>query len=113
LPENTFITNQVDKQLKTRLNTLISCSSELKFLVGFFYFSGITQLYRSLKQNPDVILKVLVGLNIDRLNYELIEFSGHNSRNDDFTLLHHYLDSAVKAINNDEIAIVEGNSFKP
>jgi SNF2 family DNA or RNA helicase/HKD family nuclease len=102
LPENTFITNQADKQLKPRLNTLISCSSELKFLVGFFYFSGIAQLYKSLKQNPDVILKVLVGLNVDRLNYELIEFSGHNSRKDDFTLLHHYLDSVVKAINNDE-----------
>ncbi len=96
MPENTFITNQADNKLKPRLNTLISCSSELKFLVAFL-FLRYRQLYKSLKQNPDVILKVLVGLNVDRLNYELIEFSGHNSRNDDFTLLHHYLDSVVKA----------------
>ncbi len=34
-----FITNNTThKTLKGRLNTLISISDELKFLVGFFYF---------------------------------------------------------------------------
>ena len=34
-----FITNNAgQKALKSRINTLISISEELKFLVGFFYF---------------------------------------------------------------------------
>jgi len=38
---NNFITNNKEqhKTLKSRINTLISVSDELKFLVGFFYFS--------------------------------------------------------------------------
>ena len=38
-----FITNASDKDLKKRLNELIAKSEELKFLVGFFYFSGIRE----------------------------------------------------------------------
>ena len=44
-----FITNGGAENLKKRLIELISKSEELKFLVGFFYFSGITELYSSLK----------------------------------------------------------------
>ena len=35
-----FITNHPTKDLATRLKDLIEASLELKFLVGFFYFSG-------------------------------------------------------------------------
>ncbi|MCX8034278.1 MAG: hypothetical protein N3A00_03040 [Thermodesulfovibrio sp.] len=41
---STFITNSGEKSLKKRLQTLISKSEELKFLIGFFYFSGIREL---------------------------------------------------------------------
>jgi HKD family nuclease len=61
-----FITNQEKTSLKKRLIELIQKSDELKFLVGFFYFSGIRELYDGLKDNPDVNIKVLVGLNVDR-----------------------------------------------
>ncbi len=39
-----FITNSEAKNLKKRLIELIQKSDELKFLVGFFYFSGISRV---------------------------------------------------------------------
>ncbi len=70
-----FITNTGSKNLKKRLIELIQRSDELKFLVGFFYFSGIRELYEGLKDNPDVSIKVLVGLNVNRTNFGLFEFA--------------------------------------
>jgi len=70
-----FITNSGADKLEKRLKELIETSDELKFLVAYFYFSGIKELYENLKKNPDVILKVLVGLNVDKMNNQLIEFS--------------------------------------
>jgi len=40
-----FITNSSAENLKRRLIELIRKSDELKFLVGFFYFSGIRRRY--------------------------------------------------------------------
>ena len=72
---NNFITNSPTKQLKNRINELILKSEELKFLVGFFYFSGLKELYEGLKDNPNVLIKILVGLNVDRTNYGLVEYA--------------------------------------
>ena len=75
----TFITNTEEKIFKKRLQTLIKNSAELKFLVGFFYFSGINELYETLKnlyetnQLNHEHIKILVGLNIDEGNYGLYE----------------------------------------
>jgi len=52
-----FITNGETKNLKDRLSELVLKSEELKFLVGFFYFSSIRELYTALKQNPKVVVK--------------------------------------------------------
>ncbi|WP_243031423.1 helicase-related protein [Thermus altitudinis] len=72
-----FITNHSTKDLAARLAELISFSKELKFLVGFFYFSGWQELYEPLRKvaqdNPDLRLKVLVGMGVDRHAGELIE----------------------------------------
>jgi len=73
-----FITNQEPKDLKNRLIQLINASVELKFLVGFFYFSGISELYESLKNNQNVVLKILVGLNVDVINKKIVEFDFEN-----------------------------------
>ena len=70
-----FITNSKKSDLKKRLVELISKSDELKFLVGFFYFSGIRELYSALKTNPEVSIKILVGLNVDRYNLNLMEYA--------------------------------------
>ena len=40
-----FITNEAGNALRARLIELIEGSDELKFLVGFFYFSGLHELY--------------------------------------------------------------------
>ena len=50
-----FITNTGNASLRTRLSVLIKESKELKFLVGFFYFSGISELIESLKANSDYL----------------------------------------------------------
>lgn len=40
-----FITNAPDKTLQGRLEALLQHAQELKFLVGYFYFSGYSALY--------------------------------------------------------------------
>ena len=95
-----FITNTQQKQLKTRLATLIKESEELKILVGFFYFSGITELIDSLKANPDMNLKILVGLNIDSQSYGLVEYADRQSKNR-IERIEDYHDSVLKSLNND------------
>ena len=95
-----FITNSGNNNLKSRLSELIRESQELKFLVGFFYFSGIQELIDSLQQNPDLILKILVGLNVDCLSYCIVEYAEERDKqNVERILLYHQ--SVLKAINND------------
>jgi superfamily II DNA or RNA helicase len=75
----TFITNHGNRDLKNRLQELIKVSTELKFLVGFFYFSGMKEFYETLKElyNEGRLsqghIKILVGLNVDKGNYGLYE----------------------------------------
>ena len=54
MADTTFITNDSNKKLKERIAELIGHSKELKFLVDFFYFSGIRELYDSIKSNPAI-----------------------------------------------------------
>lgn len=74
-----FITNTSEKNLERRLKELIKNSSELKFLVGFFYFSGLGVLYETLKEIYEEgklrenFFKILVGLNVDRGIYGIYE----------------------------------------
>jgi len=76
-----FITNSKEaKTLKVRLEELISKSVELKFLVVFL-FSGLDELYKSLQNNKDVIIKILVGLQVDEINHQLIEYADVENKN--------------------------------
>ncbi|MCB5229974.1 MAG: phospholipase D-like domain-containing protein [Candidatus Cloacimonetes bacterium] len=95
-----FITNQGAAQLKTRLSTLIKESLDLKFLVGFFYFSGISELIESLKANSDLSLKILVGLNVDAQNYGLVEYA-ENAGKKRIERIEDYHESVLRALNND------------
>jgi len=74
---SSFITNHPTKDLAARLDELIPFGKELKFLVGFFYFSGWQELYEPLKkaaqENPDLKIKVLVGMSVDRHAGGLLE----------------------------------------
>lgn len=77
MSHSAFITNIGEKTLKNRLKELIEHSKTLKFLVGFFYFSGFSQLYDSLRDNPSIDIRILVGLDIDKQLFETIEVSRH------------------------------------
>lgn len=101
----TFITNSDAENLKKRLVELINKSDELKFLVAFFYFSGIRELYAELKQNSKVIIKVLVGLNVDKFNYQLIEYADSDDQSGRLSneeISHKYFNSIKKSINTEK-----------
>lgn len=80
-----FITNSPSRTLKKRLEELIQHSRELKFLVGFFYFSGWQELYESLKSRDDLAIKLLVGLDVDSKLGQIfeIEKDGRELSNDE------------------------------
>lgn len=96
-----FITNRGTTQLKTRLIELIKASKELKFLVGFFYFSGLRELIDTLKANENLTLKILVGLRIDAQNYGLVEYAERGGKSK-LERIEDYQDSVLIALNNDD-----------
>ncbi len=95
-----FITNSKKSDLRKRLLELISKSEELKFLVGFFYFSGIRELYTALEANPDVSIKILVGLNVDRYNFSLIEHAEIAPSSDE-EKTYQFFESIKKSLNTE------------
>lgn len=99
---NNFITNAADKELKKRLIELIQISEEMKFLVGFFYFSGIQELYNGLKNNPDVILKILVGMNIDNTNFRLLEYADNDDEASDAEKSEKYLNNIRESLTSED-----------
>lgn len=98
---NNFITNNEAKDLKRRLIELIQKSVELKFLVGFFYFSGIRELYKGLKENPNQKIKVLVGLNVDATNYGMIELADQDEQISDEEKTFKFFESVKKSLNTE------------
>ena len=107
MPDNAFITNSKSRTLKKRLEELIHYSRELKFLVGFFYFSGWRELYSSLKNRNDLIIKLLVGLDVDKALNGVLEVAkeGDSLSNDEladrfFASLHIALND--EALDNQE-----------
>ncbi len=102
-----FITNDREINLKNRLIELIKKSDELKFLVGFFYFSGIRELYKGLKDNPDVNIKVLVGLNVDKTNFGLLEFAEKDTQLSDEERCYKFLQSVKKSLNSEDFDTLE------
>src|SRR3989304_3284878 len=97
-----FITNNSETNLKKRLIELIQKSDELKFLVGFFYFSGIRELYEGQKKKPDVNIKVLVGLNVDKTNFGILEFADQNNQLSDEEKSYKFLRSVKKSLNTED-----------
>src|SRR6056297_3453973 len=100
-----FITNdKKHKTLKGRLNTLISLSNELKFLVGFFYFSGWKEIYESLKQHPSIQIKLLVGLQVSKLIGNMVVEHGQQEEGlSQDELFQQFITSLGFALNNEEM----------
>ena len=97
-----FITNEKGKDLKKRLVELIENSKELKFLVGFFYFSGIAELYESIKDRPDIKINVLVGLNADKGVHGLFEYSENSNNLTNREKIKNYFSSVKSSLASDE-----------
>jgi SNF2 family DNA or RNA helicase/HKD family nuclease len=101
---NAFITNAATHTLKKRLEQLILHSQELKFLVGFFYFSGWRELYESLKSEEDITIKLLVGLDVDHALGQVLEVArqdGEECSNDE--LADRFFASLQKALNDEAL----------
>ena len=100
-----FITNNTgQKVLRDRVNTLISISEELKFLVGFFYFSGWKEVYEQLKANSNITLKLLVGLEVDKmLNKGIVEFGFNEKEVSDDDRFNNFMSSLQNALDNDDM----------
>lgn len=92
-----FISNTGSKKLADRIKELVFLSKELKFLVGFFYFSGIDSLFESLKSKQDLPIKILVGLDVDKINYHIVEY--FNKKAKKYSKEEH-IDSFFKSVKN-------------
>lgn len=97
-----FITNSKIETLKKRITELISISKELRFLVGFFYFSGIRELYEGLKNRDDLEIKVLVGLNVDKYIHGLVECEIDSENLSNRVKAENFLMSISKSINTND-----------
>lgn len=106
---STFITNSKEKVLKKRIQDIISKSEELKFLVGFFYFSGIKELYETLKtlyhENKlrTEHVKILVGLEVDKDAYGIYEVAKTRKSLNDNQLIQDFLESLKTALTSEEL----------
>ncbi len=107
MQQKAFITNTKTRTLKKRIEQLIEHSRELKFLVGFFYFSGWQQLYASLRQRDDLHIKILVGLEVDRKLGRTIEFETSLNDVSNEEKADRFFASLVNALNTPEMDIRE------
>src|SRR5215207_3278341 len=103
MPANAFITNSKVHTLKKRLDELIQYSQELKFLVGYFYFSGWRELYESLKAQNNLTIKLLVGLEVNKSLNHVFEVSkdGDSLSNDE--LADRFFESLHIALNDENL----------
>ena len=59
-----FFINEKDRKLIDRFKTLFRDTKELDIIVGYFYLSGIYQLYDELERRD--IIKIIVGMKVER-----------------------------------------------
>jgi hypothetical protein len=107
---NNLLTNRNGALVRKRLSELIRLSGEMKILVGFFYFSGIKALYEALTANPKIRLRVLVGLETERILGRLVECSldetddfGRRVPVSDFEIAERFLASLRRTVNAPEL----------
>jgi len=72
----TFITNEEQKNLKSRFQALIKDTKFFDCLVGYFYTSGFYAIYRSLENTEKI--RILIGISTSRQTYELMTEAQNN-----------------------------------
>jgi len=99
-----FINNeQKPTKLKSRLHQLIQHASQLKFLVGFFYFSGWAELVAAIQQRPDLHIKILVGLDVDIMLDRVLEVALPSDELSHADLADRFRASLAIALNDEEL----------
>jgi len=66
----TFITNEEEKNLKSRFQALIKDTKLFDCLVGYFYTSGFHAIYKSLENTEKI--RILIGISTSKQTYELL-----------------------------------------
>lgn len=89
-----ILTHKHGKQLKQQFMELCNKSSELKILVGFFYFSGIRALYDALTASPQIKLRILVGMEVETILNRVVECILDDA--DDFGQSYSYSDNEIR-----------------
>ena len=67
----TFLTNEPERKLSSRLNDLLSKSTRFDCLVGYFYVSGFDLIRKALE--PCEKIRILIGLGTEREVYEALQ----------------------------------------
>lgn len=90
-----FITNEPNgTTLENEILQKIKYCSEIKILVGYFYFSGIQSILEEIKNKKDLQVKILIGLDVDEINNNTIELQKkHLNRS---SSKEHYFESIKK-----------------
>lgn len=73
----TFFTNEPDSTLLDRFLTTLKDTQYFDILVGYFRTSGFFRLYKSFESIDKI--RILVGLNVDRKSFEIIEESNQTA----------------------------------
>lgn len=72
----TFITNEKQKNLKSRFQALIKDTRFFDCLVGYFYTSGFHAIYQSLEKSEKI--RILIGISTSRRTYDLMTETNNN-----------------------------------
>ena len=100
---NNFIANKSpQKTLSGRLNNIIKFSTELRWLVGFFYFSGWKEVYENLKNNPDIKIRLLVGLQVGNHLQSIFEHDAQDLDLSSDEYFNDFMTSMGFAVNNEQ-----------
>jgi len=104
-----FISNDSEHtSLANRISKVIAYSNEIRCLVGYFYFSGWKELFKSLQAKPDTCVKVLVGLQVDRILARAVEVEPNDIKLSSEEYFTEYMQSLGNAINN---SVMDNENF--
>ena len=89
--------------LGKRLYELMSASSRLDMLVGFFYFSGIKAIAQPLRDDPNITMRVLVGMEAEFAVGQLVEVVQNDSDKSNDGYRERFFDSAKKIVGSNMV----------
>lgn len=98
-----LIINDTNSVLADQINSTLDTSTDISFLVGYFYFSGFAELYKKI---GDRKMRILVGLDIDVDVYNVVRefeqtYSPVKSYKSQTSIRNDYYTRLVKLFNTD------------